>query len=134
MNQDPDRNTTSDGSQAGPGGVPERCHVVLIPSDRLGSGPEELGSILMRSFLKTLKDAPVRPWRMVLINAGVRLAVEGSDLVDDLRALQGSGIGILACGTCLDFFHARDKLTAGRVSNMREIVDTLTAADKVIRV
>ncbi len=134
MNQNHDRNATPDRSRGDPGRAVEHRPVVLLASDRLGSGPDELGSILMRSFLKTLKDAPVPPWRIVLINTGVRMAVEGSGLIDDLLALQGAGIGILACGTCLDFFHARDRLTAGRVSNMREIVDTLTAADRVIRV
>lgn len=127
-----------DSSDSGPDLDPDRTletgTVILIPSDRLGSGPEDLGSILMRSFLKTLRDSGTHPRRIVLINSGVRMAVEGSDLIDDLRVLQDSGIDILCCGTCLDFFHSREKLKAGRVSNMREIVDVLTTAGRVIRV
>lgn len=107
--------------------------VVLIASDEIGAGSSELGKILMRSFMKTLKDVGPKPQRMIFLNAGVRLVAEGSDLLDDLTALQGMGIDMAACGTCLDYFHLKEKVKVGRVSNMTEIASSLLGAEKVVR-
>jgi selenium metabolism protein YedF len=107
--------------------------VVLIASDELGQGSPELGKILIRSFVKTLSNAEQKPRRMIFVNSGVRLTTEGSDLIDDLKLLEETGVELLSCGTCLDYFHLKEKLQAGRASNMVEIVETLTAADSVVR-
>ena len=108
--------------------------VVLIATPHLGEGAEELGTILMRSFLKTQAKVERRPDTLVLLNEGVKLAVEGSVVVDDIRALEESGTTVLACGTCLDFYELRDKLATGTVSNMFDIVTALNAAGHVIRI
>jgi len=98
---------------------------VFIPSDRIGRGDEELGALLMRGFLYALAEAEVQPKRVIFMNSGVRLAVEGSESLDNLRRLSASGVEILACGTCLDFFKVKEKLAVGRVSNMYEIAGFL---------
>ena len=107
--------------------------VVFVASDVLGVGVEELGRILMRAFVKTLKEVQPKPDRAIFINSGVRLTTEGSDLVDDLRALEQSGVEILSCGTCLDYYGLLDSLRVGRKSNMLEIVSALLEADRVLR-
>jgi selenium metabolism protein YedF len=106
---------------------------VLLASDLLGSGPDELGRVLIRSFVKTLKEVAPKPWRVIIINSGVQLALDGSPVLGDLIALEETGVDLLSCGTCLDYFKAKDRLKAGRVSNMLEIVTTLTTADRVVR-
>jgi selenium metabolism protein YedF len=87
----------------------------------------------MKSFLHTLKEVEPRPWRLIFINAGVKLAVEGSDLLNVLSQLEGIGVEILSCGTCLDFFKLKEKLVAGKITNMYDIVCSLIAATNVIR-
>jgi len=108
--------------------------VVLVASQVVGSGDDRLGAILMRSFLKTLKEADPRPWRLLFVNAGVRLTTTGSDLLDDLRALEQQGVEVLSCGTCLDYFGLLDAIQVGAKTNMREIVASLVRADRVVRV
>jgi selenium metabolism protein YedF len=98
---------------------------VFIPSDRVGRGDDELGALLMRGFLYALAEAEIQPKRIIFMNSGVKLAVEGSESLDNLRRLAASGVEILACGTCLDFFKIKDKLAVGRVSNMYEIAGFL---------
>ena len=83
--------------------------VVYINSDLLGAGDEALGSFLMKAFLRTLLDLERRPDRLILINSGVRLASEGSQVLDSLTTLSEKGVEIVACGTCLDFYKLRDK-------------------------
>jgi selenium metabolism protein YedF len=107
--------------------------VVYINSNLLGIGDETLGAILMRAFLKTLLDLPIKPHRLILINSGVRLASEGSEVLETLIKLSEVGIEILACGTCLDFYGLKEKLKVGMVSNMYDIAQSLLEADRLIK-
>ena len=113
---------------------PERASTaVLIASNRFGEGEPELGDILIRAFVKTLHQLPKLPAHVILVNSGVKLAIEGSVLVDDLNDLADEGVEVLCCGTCLDYYNLKDKLAAGRISNMFDIVSALAAADRTIR-
>ena len=108
--------------------------VFFIDSDSMGRGSEELGGILMRAFLHTLGEAEVRPQKMILVNSGVRLACEGSPALEDLQTLASQGVEILACGTCLNYFELKEKLRAGRVSNMYEILNALSQAGRTVKI
>ena len=108
--------------------------VVFIDSDSLGRGSEELGKILMRSFLQTLEQSESRPQKIILMNSGVKLSCEGSEVLEDLQEFSRKGVEILSCGTCLDYFGVKKKLRVGKVSNMYEILDSLARAGKVIKV
>jgi selenium metabolism protein YedF len=106
--------------------------VVFVPSDSLGRGPAELGERLMGAFFHTLLELTPRPRTIIFMNTGVKLAVEGSRALDDLRSLAGLGVDILACGTCLGYFELTEKLAVGRVSNMYDIASTLLEAGRVV--
>jgi selenium metabolism protein YedF len=88
----------------------------------------------MRSFLHTLGEVSPCPEVLVLINTGVRLVVEGSPVLEDLRALAERGVEILACGTCLEYFQAKERVAVGTVSNMYTIAETLLGAARVVAV
>lgn len=124
----PEEETAPASAAVGPGGPT----VVLIPSNGLGRGDEELGRILIRSFLHTLDEVEPLPATMVFINAGVKLTVEGSPVVEDLQALEQRGVDILACGTCLGHFGLKEKIAVGEISNMYTISETLLGAGNVI--
>jgi selenium metabolism protein YedF len=98
---------------------------VFISSDKIGSGDDELGELLMRGFLRTISESGERPGRLILMNGGVKLALEGATAAPSLAALADAGTEVLACGTCLDFYKVKDKLAVGRVSNMLEISQLL---------
>lgn len=98
---------------------------ILITSDAIGSGDAELGALLMRGFVNTLLEASNPPERLILMNGGVRLAIEGSASLGSLSRLAALGVEILACGTCLDFYRVKDRLAVGRTSNMFEISEIL---------
>jgi selenium metabolism protein YedF len=107
--------------------------VVYINSDLLGVGDEVLGSFLMKAFLKTLLDLEKKPDRLILINSGVRLASEGSQVIDTLRTLSEKGVDIVSCGTCLDFYKLKEKMSVGMISNMYDIIQSMLEADHLIR-
>ena len=106
--------------------------VVFVPSDCLGRGPAELGERLMGAFFHTLLEVGPRPSKIIFMNTGVRLAVEGSRAIDDLRALAKEGVDILACGTCLGYFQLTEKLAVGQVSNMYDIGTALLEAGRIV--
>jgi len=106
---------------------------VMITSDRLGDGPEELGRLLMKNFVHTLLETSELPSRMLFLNRGVFLTCEGSDILEALGKLHDMGVEIFSCGLCLDFFKLKEKLRIGATTNMLAIADCLLAADSVIK-
>ncbi|MDI6874762.1 sulfurtransferase-like selenium metabolism protein YedF [Candidatus Solincola sp.] len=113
---------------------PEEKRVVVLSADVMGRGEEELGRILMKAFLNTLAESEKRPWRLVLFNRGVLLAVEGADTVPALSEMVSRGTEVLVCGTCLDYFGAKEKVAVGTVSNMFEILETMLVASNSITI
>ncbi|WP_028574452.1 sulfurtransferase-like selenium metabolism protein YedF [Desulfonatronovibrio hydrogenovorans] len=106
--------------------------VVLISQDKLGQGNDELGSKLMLNFLATLPEMGECLWKVVMVNSGVKLAVEGSQALESLLKLEKSHVQILVCGTCLEFFGLTQSRKAGLTTNMLDIVSAMNVADKII--
>jgi len=78
-------------------------------------------------------DLERKPTRLILINSGVRLAAEGSKVLENLIALSQAGVEIVACGTCLDFYKLTGRLRVGVVSNMFDILQSMMEADRLIK-
>jgi len=107
--------------------------VVQITAATMGAGDDELGALLLRSFLKTLPELDALPDAIIFYNAGVKLCCDGSLLLDDISALASAGVEIIACGTCLNYFELGDRLAVGRVTDMLEIAGRLAAAGRIVR-
>jgi len=107
--------------------------VMMITSDRLGEGPEDLGRLLMKNFIHTLLETSTLPARMLFLNTGVLLTTEGSDTLEALGKLQDMGVEIFSCGLCLDFFKIKDKLGVGTTTNMLATAECLLSAGLVIK-
>ncbi len=115
--------------------VPETQHaknVIYVGNNCMGRGDDELGAKLMRGFLRTMIDSPPLPWRMIFINSGVKLTTIDQEAVEAISLLEERGVEVLSCGTCLEHFNLKDKLGAGKVTNMFEVIETLNSATKVI--
>ena len=99
--------------------------VILIQGEGLGKGDEQLGSLLMANFLRLLVESEDKPGRIVFWNTGVRLACEGSPVLERLNLLQEQGVELLACTTCLEYFELTDKLAVGKPTNMMKSIQTM---------
>lgn len=106
--------------------------VLVVSSDIMGRGDAALGNILIRGFFHTLGEVQPLPSTIIFFNSGVRLACEGSSVLEDLCALEADGIEMLVCGTCLGFFELKEKLAVGQVSNMYSIAEAMLGASKVV--
>lgn len=107
--------------------------VVVIASDRMGEGNEELGKVLIKGFIYAVSQLDTLPKAILFYNGGATLTTEGSDSLKDLKEMEAQGVEILTCGTCLDYYQLKDKLAVGAVTNMYSIVETMAQADKIIR-
>lgn len=110
----------------------EKKVMIIIATDRIGFGDDELGKKLMISFIRTCKEMGRELWRLVFINNGVKLTVDGSPVLTELTGLEKEGITILVCGTCLTHFNLMENKQVGQTTNMLDIVTAMQLADKVI--
>ncbi len=114
--------------------VKEDSIVIVITTDKLGQGAEELGKVLMKSYTYALTETAPLPKAVIFLNSGVKLTTEGSDVIENLKKLESSKVEIISCGTCLDFYQLKDKLQVGIVGNMYSIIEKMNSAGKVINI
>ncbi|NLX20024.1 MAG: sulfurtransferase-like selenium metabolism protein YedF [Desulfobulbus sp.] len=113
--------------------IPDSFEVVyVIASDSMGRGSEELGWALLQTYIQTIQEVEPLPKKILLYNSGVKLVTASSGALDALIHLQGLGVEILVCGTCLDFFNLKSAIKVGQISNMYEIMHAMISADKVV--
>jgi len=106
--------------------------LVLIATDRMGFGDDDLGQKLMISFINTLGEMGNDLWRLVLVNNGVKLTIADSPVLETLRAYEKQNISIWVCGTCLSHFDLLNEKQVGETTNMLDIVTAMQLATKVI--
>lgn len=106
----------------------------VIGTDKMGKGSDDLGKILMKSFLYTLSETKPYPSYLIFLNSGVKLTTSGSESLDDLKKMEEAGVKIVSCGTCLDFFEIKSKLEVGNISNMYDIVETIAESDNAVTI
>lgn len=107
---------------------------IAFSSNIMGRGSEELGKILIKSFIYALTESTPYPATLVFYNGGVQLTSEGSEVLDDLEKLADQGVEILSCGTCLDFYGLKGKLRVGSVTNMYTILEKLKNATNTVTI
>ncbi|MBE6058758.1 MAG: sulfurtransferase-like selenium metabolism protein YedF [Clostridium sulfidigenes] len=103
----------------------EEIFTIVIGSDKLGNGDDELGTALIKSYLFALSEAEVIPTNLVFLNAGVKLVVEGALTLDSLKRLVERGVNVQSCGLCLDFYGLKENLAVGEISNMYAIIEMM---------
>ena len=107
-------------------------YAVVLKSDRMGQGDDDLGAILIKGYLNTLRELDQKPSTIILYNAGAKLAAKNSGAETALKALEKVSVDVIVCGACVDFFELNGKLSAGRISNMYEIAKKMATAGHVV--
>lgn len=105
---------------------------VLIGSDKMGEGSDELGRILIKGFLFALTELPTPPKAAIFLNGGALLTTQGANTVPDLQALAQKGVKIVTCGTCANFYNITQNLAVGEIANMMDIATLLAEAGRLI--
>ncbi len=110
----------------------DRC--IFISSDKMGTGNDELGEVLIKGYIYTLTEAKPYPKYMVFVNSGVKLTTENEATIENLKILEKAGVEILSCGTCLDYYNLKENLQVGSVTNMYTIVDIMNSSSQTISI
>ena len=107
---------------------------VLVTGKTLGRNDQELGEVLIKGFLGTLSKLTTPPAVIAFMNEGVKLTLPDSSACDHIRDLEKIGTKVLVCGTCTTHFGITDKIGVGTISNMFEIMEMVTGADKIFNI
>jgi selenium metabolism protein YedF len=110
----------------------KRKIAIMITTDSIGKGSEELGRTLMKSYIYSLTEAECKPDSIMFLNRGVYLTTKGSPVIEMVKQLEKEGVEILSCGACLDYYDLKDHLEAGDVTNMYSNVEIMHEYDNTI--
>lgn len=113
--------------------IPAGDFAVVISSEIMGQGDDELGRKLMKSFFVALSCLDIMPSSIMFYNSGVKLTVKNSPVIEILHEIEAKGVEILICGTCVDHFKIGDKINAGRISDMYLITQQLSRTGNIVR-
>lgn len=108
-------------------------YIVVIDSNSMGYGSENLGKILIKGFINTLDQLDNLPLEIICYNSGVTLAVKGSDTAQSLKKLESQGVKISLCGTCIDFYGIKENIEVGTISNMLYIAGKLAGSHQIVK-
>ncbi|AND84602.1 sulfurtransferase-like selenium metabolism protein YedF [Clostridium tyrobutyricum] len=114
-------------------GSEEENIAMVISSDRMGEGSQELGEILMKAFIYAVTESEKLPDTIIFYNGGAKLTAKGSPVVEHLQTLNTKGVEILTCGTCSNYYNLTDNLAVGELTNMYNIYEKIADADKIIK-
>ena len=108
--------------------------VIIFNGNGMGQTSEQpLKDKLTKTFLTLVSQNGDLPRAICLYTDGVKLACEGSPVLDELRSLENRGVRLILCQTCLDYFGLKDKVHVGIVGRMGDIITTMWQADTVHR-
>jgi len=97
--------------------------IVLIKSEEVGRGDDQLGKLLRANFLRMLAERPEVPRALFFLNDGVRLVCSDSPVLAQLAKLAERGCALLICQTCLEYLELVERVSVGEVSGMSEFLD-----------
>jgi len=99
--------------------------VVLVTQEGLGRVDpvdRQFGVEMFERFLHAFESQPIRPTTICFYTNGVKLVCEGSPALLSLGLLNGMGVRLVICRTCLEHFRLTDKVKVGEVCGMNDIV------------
>ncbi len=105
---------------------------IVLHSETLGRGNDELGKTMMGSFLRKLWASEKKPDTIIFYNSAVHLLTDKSSVLDALAGLSKAGVDLVACQTCIGFYEIEKHVVTGRIVTMQDIVSILMKSEKVI--
>lgn len=106
--------------------------VLLITREGMGSADATLQLKLLDTYLGLLLQSASLPACICFYTEGVKLAVEGSPMLERLSQIEQRGVRLVICSTCLNYFGLIDKVRVGIAGGMPDILEAQTKAEKVI--
>jgi len=114
--------------------MPSKTDIVLVfKTNGMGTTSEQpLKDRLVKTYLGLVAQMQPLPKAICLYTDGVRLACEGSPVLEELTGLEEKGVRLILCQTCLEYFGLAEKVRVGIVGGMGDIITAMWEADKVL--
>lgn len=112
--------------------MPTSDSVLLITRNGMGEADPELQIKLISTYFRLINEADTLPAVICFYAEGVHLVVEGSPVLDSLRAMEDKGVRLIICNTCLNFYNLTEKVAVGITGGMTDIIEAQRRAAKVI--
>lgn len=107
---------------------------VLVTNEGMGKSDTQIQVKLIRNYFRLLDAYDMLPGAICFYTEGVKLVVEGSPVLEELKSLEGKGVWLIVCGTCLKYFDLVDKVKVGFIGGMTDIIEAQWRAEKVITI
>jgi len=106
--------------------------VIVFTNEGMGKANLELQLKLAGTYLKLLVENNYLPNAICFYTEGIKLVVNGSPVLDQLKLLDQKGVRLIICSTCLNYFGLTDQVQVGIAGGMADIIDAQAKASKVI--
>ena len=88
--------------------------VIIFNGNGMGQTSEQLlKDKLTKTFLTLASQNGDLPRAICFYTDGVKLACDGSPVLDELRLLEARGVRLILCQTCLDYFGLKRQSARG---------------------
>jgi sulfur relay (sulfurtransferase) complex TusBCD TusD component (DsrE family) len=109
--------------------------VLIFKTNGLGiTDSQALKEKLAKSHLTLVPEMEPLPKAICFYTDGVKLACEGSPVLEELKALEQKGVRLILCQTCLNSFGLIDQVRVGIIGGMGDIMTAMWQAEKVLMV
>ena len=106
----------------------------MVTHNGMGDSDTRLQQSLIVKYFSLLNENNLLPSVICFYTDGVKLAVTGSPVLDQLKELERKGVHLILCGTCLAYYELTDKVQVGIVGGMTDIIEAQFRAKKVISI
>jgi intracellular sulfur oxidation DsrE/DsrF family protein len=89
--------------------------VVLFTRNGMGDSYTALQQALIVKYFTLLNENNILHSVICFFTDGVKLAVTGSPVLDQLKELERKGVHLILCSTCLAYFELADQVQVGIV-------------------
>jgi intracellular sulfur oxidation DsrE/DsrF family protein len=108
--------------------------VILVTNNGMGKADLPLQQKLMDKYFELLALNTDLPAAVCFYTEGVKLVIDDSPVLGQLKTLEAKSVRLIVCSTCLDYFNVANRVQIGIVGGMSDIIEAQMRAEKVITI
>ncbi|MFA7116478.1 MAG: DsrE family protein [Bacteroidales bacterium] len=105
---------------------------VVFNSFGMGDADNKLSHLLAKNFLTLTLDEKELPKYICFYAEGIKLTLNDSPVLEEIKKLEEKGVIILICKTCSIHYGVLERVSCGTVATMLDIMGAMNNTDKVI--
>lgn len=110
--------------------TPKVKKTLYLNDERAGGG--DVGVALMSKFIAAFLQTDERPEYIICVNNAVKMTANRAHVsFSALKQLEGLGVKILSCGSCLEAYKLVSDLAVGEITNAYEIAQILMTHEQI---